>query len=121
MIGDLPGNIQTGRVASCKSFPRNVEFEFEYAVNRPGEPTEPGTTASRDHDTIALSVSLGLLPDQAMPGRIKDDRIGFFTSKCKGRREKREEKREKRERNIGERKMGLDEAIERSSRGSSRG
>ena len=57
-------------VTSVKSFPENVEIESRLAYTTP--------TASMPY-TVVMSRSIVKLPDDPMPARLQDRRVGYFT------------------------------------------
>ena len=56
-----------GRLGSLKAYPRNLEMELEFKDQADGS-------------SLSLHVSLALLPDTPMVGRVYDDRVGYFTT-----------------------------------------
>ncbi|UCF68485.1 MAG: DUF5117 domain-containing protein, partial [Acidobacteriota bacterium] len=66
-------------VASVKGFPRNVELDAMLTYKAGDFPTYGGEGVS-DYRSIPVSVrySLFALPDQPMPTRLADDRVGYF-------------------------------------------
>ena len=58
-----------GRLVSVRNFPRNMLFEVQY-----------GATDPTGDFRLDMGVALAVLPDQPMTSRVKDDRIGYFTT-----------------------------------------
>lgn len=65
------------RLVSAAAYPTNLEFEIEATVTG-GNP--PPMTIPGDDMRIGLHLSLLLLPEEPMVGRLSDDRAGYFTT-----------------------------------------
>ncbi|MER3496773.1 MAG: hypothetical protein C4320_08425 [Armatimonadota bacterium] len=67
-----------------KAFPKNIETRTTMTVRigtgRPTNPSAPAPTYDASTATLVVHYSLNELPEQPMMGRLKDSRIGYFTT-----------------------------------------
>ena len=72
--GNLKGTFNAGAsaISEVKAFPRNIEVKsvLSYTITKPIE---------RPY-TVNMHRSVVLLPDDPMPSRLQDNRVGFFSS-----------------------------------------